>query len=134
MNWLWNYLGTRAGSIIAPLALAPIAYVLTWLSLHIPFLHSVNTPENQMAIAGFIWGIGNAWINSGTNANARKYSEPVQRFMNVLAAKMGLKVIEEDGIVGAVTAKKADEIKSKMTVPGGPFNPNADVRPAQPVD
>lgn len=123
-----NWLATRGGAKLAPLILVGVGLLCSFVARKWPWLAVYVTPENVIAAVGMLLGLGMTIVNYLTSTRALKYSEPLQRLLNTISGKMGLRMIEEDGVIAAVSAAKADEIKAHMTKPGGPFNPVAEVR------
>ncbi len=132
-TWILNFLATRIGAMVAPLILTAMAGVVATVAAKVPWLAPLVTPENFLIFVTSLLAAGMSLVNYLTTARAFKYAEPVQRFINVIADKLGVRLIAEDGVVAGVTAAKADEIAAKLTVPGGPFNPNAEVKKAKPI-
>jgi hypothetical protein len=125
-----NWLAKRQGAVLAPVLMAAIASACTWAATKVPILAPVlSSPDTQLALTGFILAAGMSLVNYLTTARAFKYAEPVQAFLNTAAAKLGLGFIVEDGVIAAVSADKAAQLNEKLTMPGGPFNPAADVKP-----
>jgi sorbitol-specific phosphotransferase system component IIBC len=127
-----NYLGTKAAAKLAPLVLVVVGLFVTYIGHKFPALAPYVTTEFVLAVVGLLLGLGMTIVNYITTARAFKYAEPVQRFLNVLAGKLGLQFINEDGVIAGVTKAKADEIEKTMSRPKGPFNPDARVLPPQP--
>ena len=126
---LLNFAATKAGSWLAVPLLGAIAGLATLIAKNIPWLYPViDEPSEQLALAGVIMSGFMAGVNILTNTRAAKYAEPVQKLLAALADKLGLTPVLVDKVIAYKTAEAAKEIKSVLTLPGGEFNPNAEVR------
>ena len=134
INCILNFLATKLGAKLAPVLMSVIALLFTWLASHVPWLTPILTPDNQVALAGFLLAFGMTVINYLTTARAFKYAEPVQKLLATLAARLGLKPVTVDGVIANVSAASASEIHEEvMSIPNGQFNKLVQVQPAKPA-
>lgn len=123
MTCILNFLATRLGAALAPVLMGVIAAGFAWLAGKVPWMAPWLTADNQVALAGFLLALGMTVVNYLTTARAWKYAGPVQRLLNVLAGRLGLKPVIVDGVIANVTAATAGEIKEEvLSIPGGQFN------------
>ena len=133
-TWALNFLATKAGAIAAVLLTAGISALAVWISKNIPFLYPyIDEPAEQLALAGVVMSAIMSFVNYITTARGFKYAEPVQRLLKALSDKLGLAPVLVDNVIAYQTAQAAADIQSKLTLPGGVLNPNADVKAATPA-
>jgi hypothetical protein len=134
-NCILNFLATRLGAALAPVLMGVIAAGFAWVAGRVPVLAPYLTADNQVALAGFVLALLMTMVNYLTTARAWKYAAPVQRLLNVLAGRLGLKPVIEDGVIANVTAATAGEIKEEvLSIPGGQFNKLVAVKRARAAD
>lgn len=108
---------------MAPVLMGLLAGLFAWVAGRVPWLGPYLTPENQVALAGFLIALGMTIVNYLTTARAWRYGLPVQRLLKVLAGRLGLKPVVVDGVIANVSAESAEEIKEEvMSIPNGQFN------------
>lgn len=135
MTCILNFLATRLGAALAPVLMGIIAAGFAWLAGHVPWLAPYLTTDAQVALAGFLLALGMTIVNYLTTARAWKYAGPVQRLLNVLAGRLGMKPVVVDGVIANVTAATAGEIKEEvLSIPGAQFNKLVGVRRAEAGD
>lgn len=135
MTCILNFLATRLGAALAPVLMGVIAAGFAWLAGKVPWLAPWLTADNQVALAGFLLALGMTMVNYLTTARAWRYAGPVQRLLNVLAGRLGMKPVVVDGVIANVTAATAGEIKEEvLSIPGGQFNKLVGVKKAEAGD
>lgn len=133
-NMILNFLATRLGARLAPLIMTALAGIVAAVAAKVPWLAPYATLENCLMLVSFLIAIGMSWVNYATTSRAFKYAEPVQKFLAVLADKLGVQPPKLDAVIAGETAGVATVLHDKVVDPNGPFTPNAEARKAVPVE
>ena len=111
---IFDFLMKPAGAILAPLFLVLVAFIVGKINDGAPWLSPYATPTN---VAFVLLVIGLSVLNYLTTYRGFKHAPAIQGLINVLGKQFGLQV-QEDGVIGSVTATAAKELTDAVASQG----------------